>query len=231
MLGHGAVRGPDKEQQRDEDRMQQDGDGHDEQQEGRAAARVQAAEPDGRLGRHRISGFVGMDRLVFGAVIAEHPPDVREEGDAHDVADKNQKFKQPVPDVERKTFDVAAEPDPVHDDREQVRHDDEQAHGEQKRHDEGKDKLPVLEFLSGPFRAALGGKVQCLDAVDEGFYQRGETAQERFFEQLAAGEAEPRAVFDADVAVGRADGQRIDVAVAHHDAFHHGLPADERRGG
>lgn len=82
--------------------------------------------------------------------------------------------------MERKTFDVAAEPDPVHDDREQVRHDDEQAHGEQKRHDEGKDKLPVLEFLSGPFRAALGGKVQCLDAVDEGFYQRGETAQERF---------------------------------------------------
>ena len=133
--------------------------------------------------------------------------------------------------MERKTFDVAAEPDPVHDDREQVRHDDEQAHGEQKRHDEGKDKLPVPEFLSGPFRAALGGKVQCLDAVDEGFYQRGETAQERFFEQLAAGEAEPRAVFDADVAVGRADGQRIDVAVAHHDAFHHGLPADERRGG
>jgi len=126
--------------------------------------------------------------------------------------------------VERKTFDVAAEPDQFHDDREQVRHDDEQAHGEQKRHDEGKDKLPVLEFLSGPFRAALGGKVQCLDAVDEGFYQRGETAQERFFEQLAAGEAEPRAVFDADVAVGRADGQRIDVAVAHHDAFHHGLP-------
>ena len=57
------------------------------------------------------------------------------------------------------------------------------------------------------------------------------TSKERFFEQLAAGEAEPRAVFDADVAVGRADGQRIDVAVAHHDAFHHGLPADERRGG
>lgn len=28
--------------------------------------------------RHRIPGFVGMDRLVFGAVIAEHPPDVRE---------------------------------------------------------------------------------------------------------------------------------------------------------
>ena len=231
MLGDGVFRRPDKEEQRNEDRVQQDGDGHDEQQERGAAARVQAAEPDGGLGRHRVPGFVGVDRLVLGPVVAEHPSDVREHGDAHDVADEEQKFEQPVPDVERNPVDVAAEAEPVHGDGQQVRHHDEQAHGEQERHRERDGELPALDFLSGAFGGAFGGQVQGLDPVDEGFDERGETAQEGLFEPCAAGEAEPGASFDADGAVRRADGQRIDVAVTHHDAFHDGLPADERRGG
>ncbi len=64
-----------------EEREDEDGDDHDVEQEGRAAADVEQAVALHGLRLELVAGLVGVDRLVLGRVVLKDPAQVRPERD------------------------------------------------------------------------------------------------------------------------------------------------------
>ena len=123
---HQPVPGGQADRGEDEDRH----DHHDEQ-EARPAARVQAAEALGVLGRELEPRLVAGDRLVLGAVVLEDAAQVAQAREQQQVAEEDRGAHDPLdePEEERRVelvLDEARQPD---------RHDEEQADGERQRDD------------------------------------------------------------------------------------------------
>ena len=72
-----------------ERREHDDGHDHHEQQEARAAARVEARVALRVLGRERLGRLVARDRLVLGAVVLEHALEVRHARDQPEVGEED----------------------------------------------------------------------------------------------------------------------------------------------
>ena len=205
--------------------MQDDGDADDEQQERGAAAGMQTAHAGRRGGVHVAPGLEGMDDLVLRAMILEHAPDIGHERDGPDIAHEDQALEQAVPQMEGEPFHPAAQIQPLHEQRQQVRHDHEQAHGHGQGKQQGQHQMPALELFLGAFGLMFRGTVERLDAVDQGLDEHGKAAHERLFQPGMPCQREPGHAPGHDLAVGTAQGQRVGVTIAHHDAFKDGLSA------
>ena len=71
------------------EREQEHGEDHHQQQEARAAARMKGRETLARTRHPASARLVGVDHLVLRPVVLEHPPQVGDAVDGHDVADED----------------------------------------------------------------------------------------------------------------------------------------------
>ena len=206
------------ERREDEDRHD-----HHDQQEARAAARVQAREALGVLGRQRQVRLEAGDRLVLGAVVLEHAAQVTHAREQPDVAEEDRGTQHALdePEQERRAelvLEQAGEPD--RDDEEQADREEERDHHRPDPHRAG-DRLLVLLQLR------VGGDVEGVEADLQRLDERDDTADHGPAEgPVALGPGDERERLDVDLLVGRADGDGPRGDAAHHHALEHRLPAD-----
>ncbi len=171
-------------------------------------------------------GLVGMDGLMLGAVVHEHPPDILHHRDCHDIGEENHQPQHSLEQVEyhrviREAVDELGGPG-GDDDEQHHRQDESERHRQQ-------DLLRRQLFLL--LAGSLGGERQRLEPVHQRFRQGDHAAQHRFLQdRISLGNRNKRLLLDRDVAGGFPH-RRSDVArPAHHHALDNRLPADIRLG-
>ena len=129
-----------------EDGVHENGDDHDHDEEGGAAAHVQARELPGVLGGHRQAVLEAVDGLVLGAMVHEHALDVLHPADEPDVEHEHGHAQKAVHDIPGQRVIVVLPHDEVRDGR---RRHDEQHHAQHEAHHHGDHHLAVPELLIG----------------------------------------------------------------------------------
>ena len=135
---------------RPDEREDEHADHHDPEQKSSSATWMDQTELLHLLRRQLGATLEGIDRLVLGAVILEHPLQVRQQPDQHDVADQHGHADQALDDDERVG---AVDRQPA---REQRRPDLEERQREADRDHEGDDDLPARDLGRDLDRLALG---------------------------------------------------------------------------
>src|SRR5258706_7679197 len=210
-----------------DEREHDDAHDHDQEQERGAAARMEAREGLDALGLERDPRLEGVDRLVLGAVVAEHAAHLLPLADERQVEHERREAEQAVDQPEA---DAALEAEP---DREARREHDEHedAQGERDRAREQLGAALDRRGLAGRRGLAAGGlvgaEIERADAEREGLEQANRAAHDRQTEQaVAPRDRVERLLHQRGRAPGTAHPDRGPRGRRHHDAFDHRLAAD-----
>ena len=220
-------------------RADENRDEHDQKEERRAAARMQAGEPARVFRRQLQPGLVAVYGLMLRAVVHEHALDIRHEGNRDHIADQNRNARQSGGKVDDK-----AAVRPLADERRHARGQrdkQEQAQRDGKHHRDGHDDLvdARAQLLGEPLFKLAGlflHHAEHLRALVEGFHAHFEHDHHV---DAAADQRQPHPLVlfrerlvalarhhDSAVRTAHRDGDGFIRRALHHHAFHDGLPAD-----
>ena len=186
---------------------------------------MQAAHAGGAGRADLVPALKGVDGLVLGPVVLEHATDIRHIGNQPDIAHEDAALEEAVPEMEGQPFHVAAQMQPEHDQRQQMRGHYKKRDGHDQRQAQAQSQMPARKLFLLALGRGFHRTVQGLDAVDQGFQQNRKTPHKGFLEPGMAGQGKPGQPLGANDAVRTAHGKTIGIAVAHHHALHDGLTA------
>lgn len=204
-----------------EEREDEDRDEHDDQQEVRAAARMEPRELLHVLDRQRQPRLIAVDRLVLRPVVLEDAADVLHARDAPDVAEEDCEAQEALHEIEEERV--------LRDDVEEARRarwdrNEEDAREHEREEDRARHLLVGELFIL--LAGHLGRIRERADADDERLNERDRAAQHRLLEDgIAVRDGVDVLRLDLDLPVRVAHRRRRELRPAHHDALDDRLAA------
>ena len=205
-----------------EEDVKDDGDHHDDEQEIRSAARMQARKLLYVLDGQCLSCLVAVDGLVLRTVVLEDAADAAHERDPPDIEEEDHETDTALNEVEYDGVVRIRRREMCRSGRDNDKEDARKDEGKEDRHGD-----LLFRHLLVLLTCRLRGEREGAHPDDEGLHHDDRAADERQVEhRIAVTDGGDRACLDVDIAIWQAYCRRRTVCVAHHYALDDRLPTD-----